>query len=418
VIFLKKWEDHPFYRWVIVGCCFLMILVCLGFCSGTKGLFLGAVTQALELERGLYSVNDTFRYMASAVMNLFFGALVLRFGARKLIGVGFLSLAASVLLYAWAQTLPMIYLSGLLMGVGQGFTSTSMVGYVVGIWCRENKGTVMGAVLAANGVGSAVAAQVVGPLINASTFGYRDAYGLTALILLAAGVLVVGLFRDRSAGDQLPAAKKSSAGWQGITLKEGLRRPWFYAVALYVFVMGLVIQSLAGIFPAHMKDVGLDPDYVTLVLSVYSLLLTGTKFLTGISYDRLGLSRTMMICNGATILACLLLSVLGADSAAVAMAFGVVFAIGVPIQTVGMPLLTADLFGARDQARIMGVLMAISTAGYAVGTPLVNVFYDLQGTYLTALLVMAAMMAVATAAIVLTEKTVKKLKTHSAQEAE
>ena len=92
---LKKWDDHPSYRWVIVSCCFLMILVCLGFCSGTKGLYLGAVTKALELERGLYSVNDTFRYMASALMNLFFGALVMRFGARKLIGTGFLFLVSS-----------------------------------------------------------------------------------------------------------------------------------------------------------------------------------------------------------------------------------------------------------------------------------------------------------------------------------
>jgi len=85
---VKKLSSHPSYKWVVIGACFLMILVCLGFCSSTQGLYLSAVTKALDLERSLYSVNDTLRYVASAVISLFFGALVLRFGPRKLIAGG------------------------------------------------------------------------------------------------------------------------------------------------------------------------------------------------------------------------------------------------------------------------------------------------------------------------------------------
>lgn len=416
---IKRLRSHPAYKWVVVGCCFLMILVCLGFCSSTKGLYLSAVTKALDLERSLYSVNDTLRYVASAVINLFFGSLVLRFGSRKLIAGGFLCLTASMLVYAVAPGLPMIYLGGALLGIGQSWTSTSVVGYVIGRWCPENKGTIMGAVLAANGVGSAVAAQIVGPIIDGSTFGYRHAYAVTAVILVVAGILVVSLFRDDPAAPAVkPVAskKRRAAVWNGITLKQCVKTPCFYLVAVYVFVMGLTIQSLSAIFPAHMKDVGLDPAYVTTVVSIYAVLLSGTKFLTGFAYDRLGLPVTMFICNIATVLASLFLALLGPDANALAMTYGIVYAIGVPIQTVGMPLLTADLFGIQDEARIMGVLLSISTVGYAVGTPLVNLFYDLQGTYKTVLIIMAAAMAAATLASLVAIKLARKGKSREEEQ--
>ena len=410
---MKKLSNHPSYKWVVIGACFLMILVCLGFCSSTKGLYLKAVTNALALDRSLYSVNDTLRYVASATISLFFGSLVLRFGPRKLIAGGFVCLTASMLVYAVAPGLPMIYLGGALLGIGQGWTSTSLVGYVIGRWCPENKGTIMGAVLAANGVGSAIAAQVVRPIIGGGTFGYRNAYAITAAILVVVGILVVVLFRN-SPGDApakpVAVKKRRTQSWYGITMQACVKKPYFYVVAAYVFVMGLTTQSLSAIYPAHMEDVGLDPAYVTTVVSIYAVLLSGTKFLTGVAYDRLGLTVTMLICNAATTGASLLLALLGPDTKALAMTYGIVYAIGVPMQTIGMPLLTADLFGIRDEARILGVLISVSTVGYAVGTPMVNLFYDLQGTYKTVLIIMAAAMAAVTVAIIFAAGAVKKLK--------
>ena len=415
---MKKFTQSPAYRWVIVGCCFVIIFACLGFCSSTKGLYLEPVTKALQLERSLYSVNDTLRYIASAIMNLLFGMLVLRFGPRKLVAGGFACLCGAMLCYTFAQNLVLIYLGGILLGVGQSWSSTTLVGFVIGRWCPQNKGTIMGAVLAANGVGSAAAAQIVGPMINGSLFGYRNAYGFTALLMVAVGIVVVTLFRDQPAQTVVAAApqkKRRGVRWDGIDLKRALKTPYFYIVCFYVFVMGLVIQSLSAIFPAHMKDVGLDPAYVTTVVSIYAVILSGTKFFTGFAYDKLGLPVTLTLCNVATVIAPVLLALLGADSQTLAMVYGIVYAIGVPIQTIGMPLLTADLFGQRDEASILGVLVAVSTVGYAVGTPMANLFYDSQGTYSMALTIMAVAMAVASVAIVFALGQAKKLRTQNTE---
>ena len=60
------------YSWVIIGLTFLMVCIVLGFCSSTKGLYISAVTEALNISRSTYSINDSCRYVATAVINLFF----------------------------------------------------------------------------------------------------------------------------------------------------------------------------------------------------------------------------------------------------------------------------------------------------------------------------------------------------------
>ena len=145
------------YKWIVVVVCFLMIMVTLGFCSSPKSLFLDVVSESLGIDRTAFSLNDTFRFISNAIVNLFFGALVHKFGTKKLMVAGIGCLVISMGLYAAATQLWMLYLAGTFLGIGFSWTGTTMIGCVINKWCRENRGTIMGAVLAANGVGGAIA---------------------------------------------------------------------------------------------------------------------------------------------------------------------------------------------------------------------------------------------------------------------
>ena len=154
------------YAWVIFVICFLMVGCALGFCSSNKSLYLAAITNDLGIPRSLYSISNSCRYVATAVVNLFFGKLIGKLGARKMAFLGFLTLAASCAVSASASSLAMFYLGGVLLGVGLSWTTTTMVGYVVEKWFTGKKGTIMGFVLAANGVFGALAAQIVTPILS------------------------------------------------------------------------------------------------------------------------------------------------------------------------------------------------------------------------------------------------------------
>lgn len=399
VNFLRNMKRRPWYYLVISAASFLMVMICLGFCSSTKSLYLNAITDALQIKRSLFSFNDSARFVTTAVVNLFFGTLVLKFGPRKLIAAGFVALCCSMMVYSLADNIYVFYLGGVLLGVGMSWTTTTMVGYVINHWCKEHKGTIMGAVMASNGLGGAIAAQVISPFIESSAFGYRIAYRLTAVILLIVGMIVVGLFKDTPEGVTLQAKGEKKAkgeGWSGISLQECLRKPWFYVALVCVFLTGLTLQGSSGVYPAHMKDVGIDPAYVATVVSVHSLCLTLFKFLTGFSYDRFGLRATMLICDGAALVMIFLLANIQAGDNVSAMVVGSISSLALPLETIMLPLITAELVGNKDFARIMGLIVSINVAGYAVGAPLVNLFYDVQHTYKYILLVLLGVMALIT----------------------
>lgn len=104
------------YSWVIIAISALMVCVVLGFCSSSKSLYIKAITDALEIPRSAFFINDSCRYIATSIVNLFFGYLIGKFGAKKLIGAGFLCLIASCLIYSLATNIFVFYIGGVLLG--------------------------------------------------------------------------------------------------------------------------------------------------------------------------------------------------------------------------------------------------------------------------------------------------------------
>ena len=368
------------------------------FCSSNKSLYLAAITKALGIKRSLFSISDSCRFASSAIVNLFFGTLIYRFGVRKMAIFGFLSVIASVLLYAYADHILLFYLGGILLGVGLTFTTNTMASSVIRRWFDKDIGRYTGIVMAANGIGGALAAQLVTPLINqeGNLFGYRDAYLLVVGILVATGILVAVLLRQPPKDTMpIPApAKKKARGavWIGIPFEVVKKKPYFYLVGIIVFLTGFMLQGIGGIYTTHMQDIGFDAGYVATVASVASLLLTASKVLVGVGYDKLGLRVILTVCQAAAVLACVLLGILDTSVAALAFAFAVLYALALPLETLVIPLVVNDLFGSASYDTILGIYIAMNYAGYALGGPVINLSYDLLGTYQPMLLVYGAVM--------------------------
>ena len=376
------------YKWVIIGLSFLMVMISLGFCSSTKSLYIAPVTSALNIKRGAFSLNDSFRFVTTAIVNVFFGFLVSRFGIKKLIMGGFASLIASQLVYSFATNVFVFYIGGMLLGLGFALTSTTMVGCIVNRWCKESKGKIMGAVLAANGIGGAIAIQTVTPIIESGVFGYRLAYRLTAVILLVVCALMLLFFRENSSTSQneaveVPKKKSRSHDWVGVEYKDAVKLPYFYGAIICIFLTGFVLQGANGVAAAHMKDVGIDPVYVGTVLSIHSLALALAKFTTGHIYDRFGLKTAMNFCAVNSIVVMILLSVLtnSHTGRVLAMVYGILSSFALPLETIMLPIYAGDLFGQKSFDKMLGIFVSANVTGYALGAPVINVCYDKWGSY-------------------------------------
>lgn len=380
------------YKWVVVGACFIMVMISLGFTSSTKSLFPDEIAKALGVPVTLVTIGESCRYISTAIINVFFGSLIAKFGPKKLIFAGFISLVSSMLIYSFAEHVAFLYVAGSLLGIGLAWTTTTMVGYVVGIWCSENKGTIMGIILASNGLGGAAAIQIVGGLIDPDVIGsYRAAYRLIAVVVAVAAVIVLLLFRDKPKEKTVTPVKESKKkrgqNWVGIDFSVAVKRPYFWCALVCIFLSGMILQGTHGIAAMHMKAVGVDYAAVKGLLSFGSILLATAKFLTGFVYDKTGLRITASFCIVLAIISTFLLaSVNGGESGfGIAIAYVITGQYALPLETIMLPIYATDLFGEKSYGKVLGLFVSVNTAGYAVGAPVISLCKDLVGSYAPAI---------------------------------
>ena len=391
------------YKWIILAACFLMTFFTLGFCSSNKSLFLSAITDALQIPRSLFSINESFRFASSALINLFFGTLLCRFGVRKLVAFGFLSLAASMFIYSVAHHIALFYLGGILLGAGLTFTTGTMTSCIIRRWFKKDIGKYIGIVYAANGIGGALAAQIVSPIIYdiQNPLGYQNAYRLISIILVVVGALLVIALREQPNGDAAARTEESAEQVSNpdpvsIPYPQAIRLPIFYIVGLVIFLTGFMLQGVNTVYAAHLKDSGLSTEYVAIIVSVFSLALTFTKILMGAMYDRFGLKIVMIICQLASAVGFAILAFIQPNLSGRIMAviFALLYAVALPLETLAIPLIVNDLFGDASFHKIMGIFIAMNYAGYALGAPIINLCYDKLGSYKPAFLLYAIFMLI------------------------
>lgn len=379
----KRLAERKGYEYVIYALCFLMIFCGLGFLSTSRGIYLAPITEALDISRGAFSVGDSLRYVASTIFNFLFGAMVSRFGTKKLICAGLASLTLAVILNATANGVWGFYLAGILIGIGYSWTTTAMIACVVAKWCKKNVGTMMGIILAANGIGGAFATVLFTPIINSSVFGYRKAYYIVAAIFAVLFVLALTLYKEKSSSGESGAKKAKYTYWEGIPLAEVLKKPYFYVTVLCVFFMGVVLQGVTSSFAAHLKDCNLSQEFITAVVSIQSVCLAGSKVVSGFIYDKFGLRVNIIVCGVSAVIALFSFAYVSSSSTGYVLAAvaSVAFALALPLETIMLPLFAGNLFGMKAYNHLVGIVSSVAYAGFALGVPLMGVIYDIFGSY-------------------------------------
>lgn len=380
-----------YYKWVIAAACFLLVFLCDGFACGYRGLFLTAVSDGLGVNRTLVSMGESFRSATNALLSMFFGLLVYKFSARKLVGAGLSLLVLSLVVYSRIESVYAYWVAGTLMGAGTTFASSAMVSYLIHQWFEKNVGSILGVIFAASGLGSAVGSQVISPILySGDPMGFRTAYSLTAAVVAVLTVIIVPLLRENP-GNKFPPKPVKSAKRQTEDAPDRTgshsNRIIICVIGACVFLTALSIMGVNSIYVSHMLDVGIDAKTVGMASGILSVALIGSKLLTGVFYDRFGLRTVLLICQGATFAAFTMLYLLNPAASASALIFPAVFAIALPLETIVITLIVSDVFGRQLYGRYIGAFSAIASVGFALAPPLSNLIYDIFGTYRLAILV-------------------------------
>lgn len=399
---MKQIKFRLDYKWVVLVVCFLMEFLCLGFCSSNIGLYTVPVTEALGIDRLAYSTWSSIRYGVQVFVALYFGALMNRFGIKKMVFAGLAALIGATVIRAYAANVLHIYIAAALHGFGIVFVGSTMAGAIIRRWFKENIGKYTGIVMSANGVGGAIAAQIISPIINnGETFGYRKAYLLSAVITLAISVVILIFLRDKPADGPvvMNTNKKKPRGtlWTGMEYSTVKKKAYFYTAAALIFLTGISLQSIGSITIVYITDLGFSPSFIATTATVGSLVLTCSKMLTGAVYDKWGLRIALLMCQIAALATFVLKGSLpGYTTAGMIMAMtGTILSnIAIPLETVMIPLLTNDLFGSTSYNKVLGIFMAMNSLGLCLGSPLGELLRKIFGSYRSCFWLFSAMLVV------------------------
>ncbi|MBR7165909.1 MAG: MFS transporter [Clostridia bacterium] len=385
------------YHWVIAAIALLQLFFHSGAGNNFTNLHLIPVSEHLGISRGDFSVAYSTKNLMAMLLTFVSGAIISRFGYRKVAGGGMLLAAISYLLLAFClNSYPLLFLYCGMIGVTNALCSTSAVTLIISDWFHKHKGLVLGLVSAATGLGGSVLCMVQSAAMEA--FSWRASFVVCAIGVSIGSVLIFLFIRNKpeekgllplGEGEEVLAKKKriGQEAHEGLSMAQLFCRPSFYLMILLTLFSSLCIYMLFLVVVPHLRDQGLKATETAMVNSYLMLALAFFKFVTGFLVDKIGAKKVQLICMALSGLGLTLFSF--TKSVALAFVSATVFAAALPIVTLLVPLLAFSLFGYKAQPQYTGIFMGMISGASMIGSILANYLFDALGSYNPGLLVSA-----------------------------
>lgn len=350
--------------------------------AGT-GLFMQPLGDEFGWSRTLLSSGPSIATIMTAILGPFFGAMIDRYGSRRLALPGIVVTMASISAFSllngetW-QWIALWFTFGL---VSVSIKSTIWTAAVVGAFERS-RGLALGLTLS----GTAVAQSVVPPLGNLliDEFGWRMAFVLLGLGWGSITLLLAWLFLHEARRTRLQAATQTQPGdhppAEGLTVREAVRDRALWQLAISNFlIMALTMGLTIHLFPI-LTEAGVSREKAALLTALSGVAGIAGKLVTGYLLDRFRPNLVGGITLGAAAAGFALLIDDIASPPLIVIALVVNgYAAGTKTHITGY--LTAGYAGMRNFGAIYGFMSALMSLAAGVGPLLAGATYDMSGGY-------------------------------------
>lgn len=296
-------ESGPFYtqRWVqlVIG------IICMALVANLQygwTLFVNPISVRHGWSRADIQVAFSIFILVETWFVPVEGWLVDRFGPRPVVAVGAILAALAWVVDSTAQSLPFLYLGGLLAGLGAGCVYGTCVGNALKLF-PDKRGLAAGLTAAGFGAGAALTVIPIAHMIR--TDGYEQTFMFFG-IAQGVGIFILSLLLvRRKAPKGATVSRMNMASKVNTPPQKMVRTPVFWVMyAIFVAVSTGGIMATAQIAPIA-KDFGLNNipitifgltlPLLTMTLSIDSLCNGFTRPLSGWISDLIGRENMMFI---------------------------------------------------------------------------------------------------------------------------
>ena len=317
-----------------------------------------------------------------AVITPFAGALVDRFGSRRLFLLGLLPALLGYLGCFLATSADDIVLSRSLTAIGYAVITISAQSYIAAVATKENRARSMaifvGVLMAATMCGTAIGG------ILADWLGYKSVFIVSILLASIAGGLGFAMLSGETDERTETIASGSKRANPLIALS---RNGQFVMIVLFCAIPAKIILTgfLYLFVPIYLASLDATQSEIGRIMMIYSLIIIPISPLASRFADKLNKNTTLVI--GATVLSGIVLTGLY-QSTSVAGVLLIVAALGVAHAFIKAPLIVAAMEAAEASPEVtrtsaMSLLRTFERVGSVVGPVIVAammVWLDYQTT--------------------------------------
>ena len=352
-------------------------------------LFVNPISEKYGWSRAAIQVAFTIFVLTETWLVPIEGYLVDRFGPRPVVLVGGLLCGIGWILNSVADSLPFLYFSAAVSGIGAGAVYGTCVGNALK-WFPDRRGLAAGLTAAGFGAGSAITIIPISAFIKSN--GYQDAFlyfgiGQGVIVMLAAIWLKTAPAHSVKYGTKVsPNVPQTKRDYKPMEL---LRSPVFwvmYAMFVMVAAGGLMATAQLGPIAKDFKIGDVPVNIMGLVLPALTFALAIDRVLNGLTRpffgwvsDKIGREPTMLFAFALESVGILALYQFGQNPIAFVILTGLVFFAWGEIYSL-FPSTCADTFGSKFAAANAGLLYtAKGTASLLV--PLSSVLVAMTGNW-------------------------------------
>ena len=372
------------YAWGVLFLLILMQFVYSGLTLSTVTLYMEPILAAHpEVSRTAYALTMTLNGGTNAIVSIFYGRLAEKFGIKKMISFCSLMMIAGVLLYANGTSIWMFYLAAILQGISLCFCSGASCSIIFSKWFAHSTGTL----LSATAIGSGLAGVIFSPIVSKwiSTIGWTSSLYINCAIVVFTAILLIVFLKDSPEphgvkpmwNDKVKIASESGEIIPyGVTAKEAYKTVQFWCGTIGIGVIALIVYGAICNIAIFSSDLGYDGGVMLSIMYAANIVL---QLPFGILADKLGI-RVCMVAYSIMAIGAVFIY---ATAPAIGMMYVGTVLLGGSfcILKATLPVYTLQVFGNREQGRIMGIMIAVMNCGVAFGMPLLNAAYDLTGSY-------------------------------------
>ena len=395
-----------FYGWWIVAASFFIALYVAGTIFYGFTAFFEPIVEEFGWSYTEVSIGASLRGLEMGILAPIIGFLVDRFGSRKLVLFGIITLGLGFILLSQTQSLITLYAGFLLLSLGAGGCTSVVLYTAVANWFKRHISRALG--IAACGFGSG---GLMVPLISLliDIYDWR-----TSLIILALGIWVIGIplalvIRDKPEQygylpdggvmpisttdypvDSEPAEASFSDLIRGRTL-------WF--ISLAESIRWIILTAVVIHIMPYLSSIGVPRARAALVAAAVPLISLVGRFGFGWLGDIFDKRYLMAITYLLTGMGMIALSF--ASTSAVMFIFAIFFAVALGGGVTLRGAMLSDYFGRSSFGRALGITMGASAVGGIIGPTLAGFTFDTTGSYKLIWLVYCGLTVISIALILL-----------------